>query len=454
VALVIEKRGPEGLIVRDDDAVIAEFAGLELGNVRLRPGGSQLFSSEVPIPLYWRQYANYQNPDRNASGEPRLEVLPAGSDDRVLVECAGRNSSGSISSRATVEFVRMQEPVRYEIGVRTTLRVQKGASWRVVPNPHHGELEFLTLFPSVTFLPGREGSKRYQACYLDQNGMVWRIPHHHLESVDKHNIGMHKHDRFLWLLEDENPCLEILSDDPVTAGLCAYMWDGHFAFKVCTRGEPVDLPGSSRFEASYRLSSVGREAGAKLVEAARERDAPNINEIPICTAGVNRFDTTWNDLPEGATVVWPWEHEIDSAGDTVECSLDRIMGYDDSSSLRIVGRGGARARWIATTFGPAFGGAPFNDHCRFRLEAVVRTRQLAGRATVSIRLHRSGRGDVFDVSTYDHFSGATQASGDTDWVRLSVETPPISPPPDRLHLLLEHEGSGTSWFDNVLLEER
>ncbi len=454
MALASERCGPADLIVRDDGAVIAEVTGLELGNVRLRPGGSQLFSSEVPIPLYWCQYANYQDPDRNASQDPRLEVLAPGSEDRVVVACSGRNSSGSISSHATVEFVRMQDPVRYEIGVRTTLRVHEGASWRVMPNPHHGELEFLTLFPSGTFMPGKEGSKRYQACYLDQNGMVWRIPHHHLESADKHNIGMRKQERFLWLLEDENPCLEILSDDPVSAGLCAYMWDGHFACRVCTRGEPVDLPGGSRFEAAYRLSSVGREAGAKLVEAARERDAPDINEIPIYTTGVNRFGTTWNDVPQGATGVWPWDHEMDSAGDGAECSLDRTMGYDDRSSLRIVGSGGARARWLATTLGPAFGGAPFKDHCRFRMEAFVRTDRLVGRATVSIRLHRSGIGDVFDIASYDLFSGPMQASGDTDWVRLSVETPPISPPPDRLHLVLEHEGSGTSWFDNVLLEER
>jgi hypothetical protein len=453
VALVSERWEPAGLIVRDDDAVVAEFRGLELGNVRLRPGGSQLVSSEVPIPLYWRQYAHHQDPDRNASGEPQLEVLPRESEDRVVVACAGRNSSGSISSRATVEVVRLRDPVRYEIGVRTTLTIGESASWRVTPNPHHGEVEFLMLYPSGTFLPGNEGFKRYQACYLEQNGLVWQIPHHHLESADKHNLGMQKRDRFLWLLEDENPCLEILSDRPVTAGLCAYMWDGHFAFKVCAGEEPVDLPGGSRFEAAYRLSSVGREPGAKLVEAARKRDAPEINEIPLYTAGVNRFDTTWNDLPQGATGVWPWGHEIDSAGDGVECSLDRETGYDDRSSLRIVGGARARARWIATTLGPAFGGAPFKDHGRFRLEAFVRTGQLAGRATLSIRLHRSGIGDVFDTASYDLFSGAREASGDTDWVRLSVETPPISPPPDRLHLLLEHEGSGTSWFDNVLLEE-
>ena len=32
-------------------------------------------------------------------------------------------------------------------------------------------------------------------------------------------------DRIVWLLEDENPVIDILPGDPVTAGVCAYMWD-------------------------------------------------------------------------------------------------------------------------------------------------------------------------------------------------------------------------------------
>ena len=453
MALVTERRGLAGVIIRDGDVLIAEIAGLELGNVRLRQGGAQLFSTEVPIPLYWRQYADYQDPERNASLDPRLEVLPSDDRDRALVACTGRNGSGSISIRTHLEFVRIHDPVRYEINVRTALLVQDDASWRVTPNLHHGEVEFLTLFPSGTFAPGRETTKRYQACYLEHAKEVWRVPHHHLESADKHNIGMGKHDRFLWLLEDENPCLEILSDYPVTAGLCAYMWDGHFAYRVCARERPVDLPGGTRFEAAYRLSSLDREAGRTIVEAAREREAPGIDEIPLCSEGVNRFDTTWNDLPQDATGVWPWDHEIDTANDGTRCSLDRTTGFDDSSSLRIEGGGNSRARWRATTFGPAFGNPPFRDYCRFRLEAFVKTEQLSGRATVSIRLHRQGRGDLFDVASYEVFRASEAVSGNTDWTRLSVETPPISPPPDRLHILLEHEGAGISWFDNVLLEE-
>jgi hypothetical protein len=108
---------------------------------------------------------------------------------------------------------------------------------------------------------------------------------------------------------------------------------------------------------------------------------------------------------------------------------------------------------MATTIGPAFGEAEFRDHARFCLEAMVRTRALSGCASIAIRLHRSGAPDLFSPSSYEVFRSDRHPSGDTEWVRLHVLTPPISPPPDRIHILLEHEGRGNSWFDNVLLEE-
>ena len=71
---------------------------------------------------------------------------------------------------------------------------------------------------------------------------------------------------------------------------------------------------------------------------------------------------------------------------------------------------------------------------------------------VAIRLHRENRGSVFDIDNYEVFTSMHSLQGASEWSKLEVITPLISPAPDRLHILLIQEGKGTTWFDNVLLE--
>ena len=453
MALASERHGLTGLTIRDDQEIVAEFNGPDLMHLRFRPGGPLLFTSKVPIPLHWRQYANYQDPERNAFQHARLAQVRQDGPGRVQVGCVGTNASHSIESRTAVEVLRLGPPVRYELSVRTELRVTEGARWHVTPNPHHGELEFCTLYPAGAFEPEAAGTKFYQACYLVQPEACWEIPHHHLESADKHNIRVRRGDRFLWLLEDDNPCFELLSAGDAVAGVCAYMWDGHFAYPVCEHGEPIDLPGGARFEAHYRLSSIDREEGLRIVARARARPAPGLKEIPLYVSGMNSFGKTGAEAVQTPEQSWPWEFEQEGAGGIVRGYLDHSMGVDDHHSLRISAHSSARARWIATTIGPAYGQEPFRDHARFALEAMVRSRALSGSASIAIRLHRSGAPALFDPSSYEVYRCAGRLSGDTDWTRLELMTPPIAPAPDRLHILLEQEGQGESWFDNVLLQE-
>ena len=83
---------------------------------------------------------------------------------------------------------------------------------------------------------------------------------------------------------------------------------------------------------------------------------------------------------------------------------------------------------------------------------MVKTSKLRGKTMIAIRLHREGLGSVFDIQNYDTFTSGETLQGDTDWRMLKLVTPPISPAPDRLHLLLIQEGIGTTWFDNVLFK--
>jgi hypothetical protein len=83
---------------------------------------------------------------------------------------------------------------------------------------------------------------------------------------------------------------------------------------------------------------------------------------------------------------------------------------------------------------------------------MVRTSGLQGKAMIAVRLHRKENGSPFDIENYETFTSAQTLQGDTDWTLLKVITPPITPAPDRVHLLLILEGRGTTWFDNVQFE--
>jgi len=301
---------------------------------------------------------------------------------------------------------------------------------------------------------------------------VESIRHHHLETSDKHDIGMGLGDRFLWLLEDENPVVEICSPHPIMAGLCAYMWDAHFAYRVCEDGKDVHLPSGSSYEAHFKLYVIGRQEGGRVVAAATPRPAPEIETIPVYVEGVNGFTSVIAAQPDhprlhsaplrlaapskggqGVVVhdVWPWEHDTPIPG-VIEYALDRSEGHSDNASVRIQALSRTTGRWKATTLGPAFGEPPFEPGKRYRLAAYLKSQDLVGTARVGLRLHRTGVGDVFDIASYETYYSDAAVTGTTDWQALEVITPAIDPAPDRMHLLLEIDGKGMCWFDDVLFE--
>ena len=100
----------------------------------------------------------------------------------------------------------------------------------------------------------------------------------------------------------------------------------------------------------------------------------------------------------------------------------------------------------------AFGQSKFKVGKAYRLNAYVCTENSED-VRIAIRIHRKGIGTVFDIKSYDVFYSEKKISGCSNWQKLEVVTPNISPEPDRVHLLLEQKGPGKSWVDNVLFEE-
>lgn len=429
--------------------LIAEVHALRMMFFRTRGGQPSIIGSTFPLPLYWQQYADHEDPERNLSS---MAAVAAGATTArsVAIVCTGVTASGAATSRYHVTVAAV-DGGRYEIHVDAELRVAGAAGWLVTPNPHHGELEFCDLWPEGSFVPGESGTKRYQMHAVRRAGDVVLIPHHHCESDDKHNILMHAGDEAAWLIEDDNPVVRIESSSGVAAGICAYMWDMHFAYAVCQGGEPVRLPRGFIARARFSLRSMPRNEAGLWMRVGTIARPGGLADIPVHVRGVHTFADTFATADLRRTDLWPWTFEaLEGRPGQSEGRIDREKGYDDRSSLMIRAIAKGSGRWVLTTLGPAFSGPPFISGRRYRLTARVRTS--GGTASLALAIHRSDAPGLYDPSGYEEFM-VQAAPGGEEWALLAVETPPIVPAPDRIHCRLLHVGEGTSWFDNVLFEE-
>jgi len=451
VALRSEHTGVASLIVRDGEEVVCEIRDLYLGNVRFRPHGRCLIGTDVPLPLFWRQYADHQHPERNAGSSASLRVLQE-SGENITIECHGTTLSGHVISQCVLSVTRLTAPIAYIYEVSTHLRIAGNGTWHVTPNFQHGEVEFCNLWPDGVFSADPRTPIRYDACYVIRPQGVVRIPHHHLESVDKRNITLLPGDRLAWLFDEENLCVEIVDAEPVTAGVCAYMWDAHLAYKVCSAGRGIILEGGKQFRAHFRLFSLPHDEAEQIAGRAEEITGEEAPNTPVIVDGVHTFTETLVSTAGNPAAIWPWETDIVTGeGGAVRFSVDRNEGFDDKSALRIDTTQYATARWKATAFGSAFRKQPLPEGVRFRVVVYAKSRLTEGSAGIAIRVHRIGAPGVFDAEQYETYSSVQRVEGLSDWTRLEVTTDLIAPAPDRLHVLLDVSGKGTCWFDNVHL---
>lgn len=445
----VKKTGTASIKIFDGTELVCEVRDLRLQNVRLRPRGRTLIGEEVPLPLYWEQYANHEHPERNAGSHGSVHLVEEGP-DRITFECVGANRSRSALSNYLVGVSRRADLNAYVLDIGAELRIADGAEWQATFNPHHGELEFCNFWPDGVFAADRQKPLLYDGCYIVHPDSVERIPHHHLESPDKHSIRLRPGDRLAWLLEDENPCMEFLSGGEVAAGICAYMWDAHLAYRVCPDEADRTLRSGARYAASLRVFSLDREEGRRIATRANTVALIEGERTPVVADGVHTFSETFDNTKLPLDRAWPWETEIVS-GDAqrVRFALDHEVGFDDHASLRIDAFRIACAQWKATALGPAFRQAPFAEGERYRLVAYVRSVLSSGRVSTAIRLHREGADGLFDPASYETYRSSLEVTGASDWTRIEVVTPSVVPAPDRIHLLLEMNGEGSCWFDNV-----
>jgi len=211
------------------------------------------------------------------------------------------------------------------------------------------------------------------------------------------------------------------------------MWDTHFGYRICDQSNDVTLVGRQEFQAKFKLYSVDKKAALAMIEDAQKPPVSEILDIPIYHDGLNTFSKSLLDFPERFDKIWQWVFETD--GKAIG-SLDRQQGCSDHCSLRIENYQSTKSAWLATSIGPAYGEAPIPDVARLKLSAMVKTEDVDGRANIAIRFFTQGMGNIFDISDYQVIESERYLFETQDWTKIEIITSPLSPAPERVHLLL------------------
>jgi hypothetical protein len=445
----IKQTGHTNAILFDGDETIAEIRDLKFCNVRLQPHGKIIIGASVTMPLFWWQYANHQHPERNTGSNGKLSIVKQNKVE-IIFQCESQNQSGSALSQYEVSVKFSPEIQSYVFSITAKLIIPEGKAWLVTPNPNHGEIEFCNFWPQDVFSIDPKIKKLYQACYVKKKNVSFKIPHHHLETSDKNNIQLETGDQFFWGIEDTNPVIEILSDRTVCAGVCAYMWDAHFGYRICDQARDVTLAGKQEFQAKFKLYSIDKKTATGMIQDAQEPSISEILDTPIYIRGLYTFSKSLLDFPGKFDKIWQWNFETNSKNATG--SLDRHQGYSDDYSLKIENFQASESVWLATSIGPAYGEAPVPDGARLKLSGWVKTEDVRGKAEIAIRFFKPDRGNFFNILDYQIIQSENFLNGTQNWQKIEVITSPLSPAPERVHLLLRLKGTGKAWFDDVILE--
>jgi hypothetical protein len=210
--------------------------------------------------------------------------------------------------------------------------------------------------------------------------------------------------------------------------VCWWTWDAHLMLRP---PEPV-----SRF--AYRMTVEdldAREAGELLAKATPipfERDPAY--QLPVFSAdGLNDFRRL-----VGRPEDWTWERT------SLDASIDRSVGFSDTSSATIRSATAGRRAWYAR----ALWIDPWRQRMlegRHRFTAMVRTKDLAGEARLSVVQNPNPARLLYDVRPTAAVS-SEPVTGTTGWTRLSVDFEITEP---NALAVLEQVGVGQTWFDDA-----
>lgn len=280
-----------------------------------------------------------------------------------------------------------------------------------------------------------------------------------------------------------NPMVQLLGDTAAMTSVqqCNWFYDLHFVLDMASMKTPP--PKGFSVTAQFRIVSFDTARSSEILQGAllvgypeeerRQKRYPRYEE-----SGINSFEQGVTiDAPDHSKIWHPFHNHVADYHPGVvrvdhnqtpenECLWVDNCGRTGTSSLRVRTTTDGIAGWQT----PLFDRPIVKAGKRYRLSVYVRTENLEGPgATLGYFLGKEEKSYRFSSRPQEALKArptfaAVRVKGTSDWTRVEVITPPMEERPVGKVLeyelrecliqpVLWHEGKGTSWFDDFVLEE-
>ena len=413
---------------------------VELRNLRLKPGGRPLVAG---VQLYWKLGAIATTVLRS------IDVCGQDS-ERLALTVVTTDPRGVATSKRIVEISYDAELESYCYAFKAHLEIH---SPEVFDNPHNSTGEHLQFEYSdpwycdipgpVTAFPGM-WQKRYSHLLAEPaDGSVWQMPLNHLAT------GIPSPQAFadggLFVLgcdPGNNPAFEFAGDTAArtSASVCNWGYDIHLAARYARDElyQPICPEFRIRLCPDDKVQEMMRTAAP-----VPPIDFAGFSELPIyerSTSFARGMDL--NQPSPGDTDPWPWL----PAGDGPEwCQSE---GRSDDNALKICKNTPGASEWIMEREGDGAWLERWHKDTGYRISCYIKTTDVEGRgAFLAVRWI------VYNGPENHPYICSQKLVGTHDWTRVQVEISGPPPATSSICIILRQDGSGTTLFDDLEVEQ-
>lgn len=247
---------------------------ISLHNLCLIPGGPPAIEREEscgPLCLSWRKHLIfYMKLDELSVDEkdPEHFTLYVKSHDiglRADQPFQDAYEPNNVVEESWLEVTYDPALPSYVFDVKSKMTVQPGREQQMIARDMRG-LEFADILPAHCNAP--RDRKQFQFyVYKGRDGIYYRLPQNLRKGPEKEGILFAKGGTMAFLLEPaHNPVVELVGDTGLNSfsEICHAMYDVHFKF--AKEKETELLAAGKPLEAHFRLYSISKETGRKMLE--------------------------------------------------------------------------------------------------------------------------------------------------------------------------------------------
>ena len=415
---------------------------VELRDLRLKPGGRPLIAG---VQLYWKL------------GPVATTVLRSvevsGQDSECLVLTVVTDApEGVATSRRIIAISYDTELATYTYDFKAHLEIH---SPEVFDNPLYladGEhVHFEYSDPWYCDIPGPVTAfqgmwqKRFSHLLAEPaDGSVWQMPLNHIATAIPSPQAFADGGLFVLGYDPgNNPAFEFFGDTAkrTSAAVCNWGYDIHLAASY----DPDELYQPICPEFRIRLcpdkkvqALIQQAAPIAKVEFAGFEELPVYERSTSFAKGMNLSQPS-----PGDTDPWPWL----PCGDGAEWC--RNEGRSDDSSLKICTHSPGASEWIMDREGDGAWLEHWHQNTGYRINCYIKTDAVEGRGSFL-----AVRWIVYNQTERHPYITSQKLIGTHDWTRVQVEiTGPPPPDTSSICIILRQDGSGTTLFDDLEVEQ-